>query len=134
MAWQMKRQSQVDYWVESAKHDLDVAETLFNNHKYDWCLFVSHLVLEKILKAAYVKNVDVHPPRTHDLVRLTKKSGVELDEETLEFLDAVNTFNISTRYPDERMKYYKMCTHAFTKEQFDRIKEIYRWLLKIIKP
>jgi hypothetical protein len=32
----------------------DVAETLFQNEKYDWCLFIAHLVLEKTLKAFYV--------------------------------------------------------------------------------
>ena len=34
------KQRQIDYWIESAKHDLDVAETLFQNEKYDWCLFL----------------------------------------------------------------------------------------------
>ena len=41
---------------------------------------------------------------------------VEFDDPTLEFMDAVNTFNISTRYPDEKLKFYKMCTHEFTRE------------------
>jgi len=30
---------QIDYWVNSANHDLDVAETLFKNGKYDWRRF-----------------------------------------------------------------------------------------------
>ncbi len=130
----MAKQIQIEYWTESARHDLDVAETLYKNQKYDWCLFIAHLVLEKMLKAAFVKNVDIFPPRIHDLVRLSKKSKVELDEETLEFLDAVNTFNISTRYPDEKLKFYKICTQDFAKEQFERIKEIYQWLMKTIAP
>ena len=46
---------QIEYWVDSAVHDLDVAETLFKSGKYDWCLFIAHLVLEKMLKALYVK-------------------------------------------------------------------------------
>ena len=49
-------------------------------------------------------------------------------------MDAVNTFNISTRYPDEKLKFYKMCTHEFTAENFRKIKEIYEFLLKKIKP
>ena len=39
----------VAYWVDSADHDLEVAESLFKNEKYDWCLFIAHLVLEKML-------------------------------------------------------------------------------------
>jgi HEPN domain-containing protein len=29
--------------LNAAAHDLDVAETLFKNGKYDWCLFIAHL-------------------------------------------------------------------------------------------
>ena len=126
--------NQIAYWIESSNHDLEVAETLFQNQKYDWCLFIAHLVLEKTLKAFYVKNVGESPPRIHDLTRLADMAKVEFDEHTLEFFDAVNTFNISTRYPDEKLKFYKMCDFAFTKEQFQRIKEIHECLLLKMKP
>lgn len=122
-------EKKVDYWLNSAKHDIEVAETLFQNGKYDWCLFIAHLVLEKTLKACFVKCKGDFPPRTHDLVRLVDMSGITLDEETLEFLDSVNTFNISTRYPDEKFKFYKLCTHEFTAQNFSRIKEIQKWLM-----
>ncbi|MBU2520861.1 MAG: hypothetical protein KKD50_01390 [Proteobacteria bacterium] len=61
-------------------------------------------------------------------------AAIEFDEDTLEFMDAVNTFNISIRYPDEKLKFYKMCTREFTEEHFHRIKEIYKCLLQKIKP
>ena len=51
----MKKEEHIGYWLKSAEHDLEVAETLFQNKKYDWCLFIAHLVLEKILKAYFVK-------------------------------------------------------------------------------
>ena len=126
----MKNQS--EYWIQSASHDLDVAETLFQTGKYDWCLFIGHLVLEKILKGLYSKKTGELPPRLHDLVRLADIAGIELDDNTLEFLDSVNSFNISTRYPDEKLKFHKVCTAEFTQETFSRIKEIYLWLLKRI--
>ncbi|MEE8479997.1 MAG: HEPN domain-containing protein [Desulfobacterales bacterium] len=127
------RLKHIDYWLNSANHDLDVAETLFQNEKYDWCLFIAHLVLEKTLKAFYVKNTGKLPPRIHDLVRMVDMAKIEFEEDTLEFMDAVNTFNISTRYPDEKLKFYKMCTRKFTEENFYRIKEIYKCLLQKIK-
>ena len=71
----------IDYWINSASHDLDVSETLFKNGKYDWCLFIAHLVLEKMLKAFYVKNICKLPPRIHDLVRMAKMAKIEFDEE-----------------------------------------------------
>ena len=127
------RLKHIDYWLNSASHDLDAAETLFQNEKYDWCLFIAHLVLEKTLKAFYIKNTGKLPPRIHDLVRMVDMAKIEFEEDTLEFMDAVNTFNISTQYPDEKLKFYKMCTREFTEENFYRIKEIYKCLLQKIK-
>ena len=126
------KQRQIDYWISSAKHDLDVAETLFQNEKYDWCLFLAHLVLEKVFKALYVQNIGEMAPRIHDLVRMANMAEIEFKEETLEFLDAVNTFNISTRYPDEKLEFYKLCTVEFTEKHFNQIKEIYKCLLQKI--
>ena len=122
----------IQYWLDSADHDLDVAESLFENAKYDWCLFIAHLVLEKTLKAFYVKYHNDFPPRTHDLVRLSEFVDLEIDEETRDFLDSVNTFNISTRYPDEKLRFYNLCTRDFTADNFTRIKEIRRWLLQMM--
>ena len=51
----MKIKEHVEYWLDSAKHDWDTVESLFSAGKYDWCLFIGHLVLEKILKALYVQ-------------------------------------------------------------------------------
>jgi len=46
----------IEYWLKSASHDMEVAKTLFLNQKYDWCLFIGHLVIEKTLKAFYVRD------------------------------------------------------------------------------
>jgi hypothetical protein len=40
----MKIEEHIKYWVESADHDLDSAESLFAAGKYDWSLFIGHLV------------------------------------------------------------------------------------------
>ena len=130
----MDKNRQILYWINSASHDLAVAETLFDTGKYDWCLFIAHLVLEKTLKSLYVQNKESFPPRIHDLVRLAKLADIELDEDTSEFLDSVNIFNISTRYPDEKMQFYKLCTHEFATENFRQIKGIQKWLMKKINP
>ncbi|MBN1905826.1 MAG: HEPN domain-containing protein [Deltaproteobacteria bacterium] len=122
----------IKYWIGSAEHDFEVAESLFENARYDWCLFIAHLVLEKIMKALYVQHVNDFPPRTHDLIRISEMIGLDINEDTMEFLDSVNTFNISTRYPDEKLRFYKLCTKEFAEENFNRIKEIRDWLLKKI--
>ena len=61
----------IQFWLENADSDLDTAEKLFTVEKYDWCLFLGHLSLEKVLKAYYVKdNENKMPPRIHNLVKL----------------------------------------------------------------
>jgi HEPN domain-containing protein len=129
----MKKEEHINYWLKSAEHDLEVAETLFQNQKYDWCLFIAHLVLEKTLKAHFVKQYNKLPPKIHNLVRLAEMSNLELTEEQKIFLDEVNDFNLEIRYPDYKFEFYKKCTKEFTKQYFGKIKEFYQWLLSQIK-
>ena len=73
----MTKEEHVKYWRESSRHDLESAESMFESQKYDWCLFVGHLVLEKILKAIFVdKNDSNMPPKIHNLVRLAELSQI----------------------------------------------------------
>jgi len=46
-----------------------------------WALFIRHLVLEKLIKAWYIKVNSKTPPFIHDLVRLAEKNNLTLDEE-----------------------------------------------------
>jgi len=80
----MKLEEHIQYWLGSADDDLDTAEKLFAVEKYDWCLFLGHLILEKALKAHYVQdNANQMPPRIHSLVKLAKKTHLVLDEESI---------------------------------------------------
>ena len=130
----MEKEQHIEYWLSLAVHDIDVAETLFQNKKYDWCLFIGHLVIEKVLKAFYVKNKDEFPPKTHNLVRLAEDTSLFLSEEQKQFLMELNRFNIEARYPDYKQSFYKLCTEEFTEEYFTKIKELYKWLLLQMKP
>ncbi len=129
----MEREEHIKYWLESAKQDLEVAETLFQNRKYAWSLFILHLVLEKTIKAHYVKRHNELPPKIHNLVRLCEAAELEITEEQKIFLDEVNDFNLEIRYPDYKFEFYKKCDENFTKDYFDKIKEFYEWLLSQIE-
>jgi HEPN domain-containing protein len=103
----MTKEEQVEYWIKIAEHDLPTAQHLFENGYYVWCLFIGHLILEKILKAHYVNDTGNTPPKIHDLVRLAEKTKLNLTDEQMEFLDRVNDFNIESRYPDYKFLMYK---------------------------
>jgi HEPN domain-containing protein len=130
----MDKEQRTGYWLSSAAHDLDAAESLFNNGKHDWSLFIGHLVIEKVLKAFLVEHTDGPPPRTHNLIRLADKTSLVLSDEQRELLATINDFNIEARYPDYRHTFYELCTKEFTEEYFGKIKEMYRWLLLRMKP
>lgn len=126
----MNKKDHINYWLETAAHDLDVAELLFNNGKYDYCLFIGHLILEKVLKAFWVRdNNENTPPKIHNLQKLASQTKLSLTSDKFDFLRIVNEFNIETRYPDFRLKFYEKCTKEFTIEWYGQIKEIYKWLL-----
>lgn len=130
----MMKAEHIQYWLDSAAHDLDTAESLFQAGKYDWCLFLGHLVLEKMLKALYVKiNVDNFPPKIHNLLRLAEISALALTSEQQEFFDDVNEFNLAARYSDYKEAFYQRCTREYTEPYFTGIKENYAWLTSLIK-
>lgn len=125
----MELQEHIQYWLDGADHDLLAAEILFSNERYDWGLFLAHLVLEKTLKALFVSaNKNALPPRTHNLVKLSEHASVHLSDEQKVFLDEVSDFNLEVRYPEFKREFFKLCTKELSENYFVRIKEMHKWL------
>jgi len=53
---------------------------------------------------------------------------MQLDKDDLKFLKEVNNFNIRVRYPDYKLRFYKICTKEFTEIRFNRIVKLYKKL------
>ncbi len=45
----------INYWIESAEKDFKTMMDLYTTNNNSWSLFMGHLVIEKLLKALYVK-------------------------------------------------------------------------------
>jgi HEPN domain-containing protein len=101
---------------------------LFRSKDYHWSLFVGHLVIEKLLKAYFVKNQNEYPPFIHDLRRLAEAANLTLTEDQKLFFDTVTRFNISARYDDYKLKFYTLCTRDFTREWTKKIEEYRKWI------
>ena len=106
---------------------------LYDTKDYHWALFIGHLVIEKLLKALYVKNCDNNVPRIHDLLRLAEQAKIFANENQEDELDFITTFNINARYPDYKQRFYETCTPEFTSSQIDKIKELREWLISLIE-
>lgn len=44
------------YWLDTSEKDYQTMKNLMNTGDYSWAMFLGHLVLEKLLKAHFVKN------------------------------------------------------------------------------
>lgn len=126
----MTKEELINYWIETSDRDFSTMENLFKSRDYHWALFMGHLVIEKLLKAYYVKTVDTDHPFTHDLLQIAEKTHLILSEEQKNFLDLVTTFNIKTRYSDYKLNFYKKCTKEYTESNIRKIKEFRLWIKK----
>jgi len=104
----MNNKDIMKFWIESADADYDIMMLLFKNKKYSWTLFISQLVVEKLLKAMYAKKNKnkPHSPRSHDLVYLSEKLDFELTQQQEDLLEEITRFNMSGRYDDYKKKKY----------------------------
>lgn len=121
---------QVSFWLKSAAYDWLVTKQLFEKKSYAHSLFFAHLVLEKQLKALFVKKNRETAPYKHNLVMLAEKCRLRLSEDQEKLLEEVSDFNLEARYPDYKFSFKKKCTMAFTRRYLTEIEVFLKWLKK----
>ena len=124
----METEVLITYWVESSARDFTTMQHLVEKGDYQWALFIGHLVLEKLLKAYYVKHGDHHPPLSHNLLNIAERAGLTLNPEQKTELNTISTFNIQARYDTYKSDFYALCTKDFTDEWIAHIEEFCRWI------
>ena len=120
----------MEYWFKSADEDYDTMLYMRAGKKNTWCLFMGHLVIEKLLKGLYAKNNPDDPiaPKIHNLILLSQKANLEVPTKIREKIQTINTFNISARYDDYKKSFDAKCTDDYTSEQVKNIEEVQKWL------
>jgi len=96
-------------------------------------MFIGHLMIEKLLKALFVKINNEYPPYIHNLLRLAEKCGLDLNEEQRLFFATVTAFNINARYDDYKMSFQKTCTPEFSLNWIEKIKFYRSWIKELIE-
>lgn len=124
----LNKEKLIAHWTDSSDKDFKTMEDLYQTKNNHWALFMGHLVIEKLLKALYVKEKEEFPPLMHDLRRIYEKAGKELDTERRIMFDSISRFNINARYDDYKQSFYKLCTDNFTEEWIEKIKECRLWI------
>jgi HEPN domain-containing protein len=127
----MTKVDHVNYWKKEAEINWYTAEYLIEGKQYVMALFLFHIVIEKLLKAHWVKdNIDNFPPRTHDLQFLHNQTDLDLPANDYDYLAIVNQWNIDTRYPDYKNKIYSIATDGYINEQRQKILKLKTCLLE----
>ncbi len=116
---------QIEYWTKGAEDDLITAGLLIREKRILHGLFFCHLVIEKSVKAHVVKVTGEIAPRTHNLIYLSEKAGLEFDEETMIFLGILMKYQLQGRYPD-----YNPVLPEIAKvfEYYEKTKTLLKWL------
>ncbi|MFY7665869.1 HEPN domain-containing protein [Flavobacterium sp.] len=118
----MTKQEHIQWWIDEADRNWETAIFNMNGKQNVFALFAFHLCVEKLLKAAWVKdNVDNIPPRTHDLTKLYNDTDLQLEPSQYDFLIVINDWNIDGRYPDYKLKVYARATDSYLQEQLTKI-------------
>ena len=119
----------IQHWRVSSDQDYATMQNLIKIRDYSWALFLGHLVIEKLLKALYVKTLQKHPLFSHDLLRLARKTDLELPGAYDEWLDEITTFNLNARYDNYKQSFRELCTENFSNEWIEKIEKIRQWLI-----
>ncbi len=127
----MTKEDYIDYWIEGAKQDTSTMEYLYKGKKYVHALFFAHLVLEKLMKAHWVKdNKGNHPPKIHNLNSIHAQTKLNLSEEELTFCADMNKFQMEGRYADYVSDIHKIVTGAYAATYIQQCKKLRTQLLK----
>ena len=74
---------------------------MLQTKRYLYVGFMCHQVIEKGLKGLYTKIQHEMPPYIHNLITLSKKSGIysRLTDAQIKFINFLEPMNIEARYP-----------------------------------
>lgn len=128
----MTREQIVQAMVFKAKSDAQTAQELYNMGRYDWCLFIWHLAIEKMLKAILLsekKEIEY----THKLLSLARKTNITISKSQEEYFREITTYNIEARYDDYKLSFYHKANSDYTQKWNVICADLYKFLTEHIK-
>jgi len=127
----LTKKDHIQYWVDTAKKDWIAVKRMLECRTYVHALFFMHLVLEKLLKAHWVKdNIGNFPPRTHDLINIANNTSLKINEIQTALFEEMNYFQLEGRYPDYKQNLFLKYKHERTYSIFASVKTIRKCLLE----
>ena len=115
-------------WLAQVDYDLATAEQMLHAGRYIYVIFMSHMALEKALKALVTEETQKLPPRTHNLIDLAQRAQVGLSQEQQDFLGKLNNTSVVVRYPDDLSEMVSQYPEAIAQDYLERTKELILWV------
>ena len=113
-------------WLAQVDYDVATAEQMLHAGRYIYVIFMSHMALEKALKALLTEETQKLPPRTHNLIDLAQRAHVVLSQEQRDFLGKINS--VVVRSPDDLSAMVSQYPEAIAHDYLERTKELILWL------
>ena len=115
-------------WVNLSDYDLETAHHMPATGRFLYVIFMCHLALEKMLKAHFTEATQSVPTKTHDLIYLVKKSGLDLPQSHLEFIGKINNASVPTRYPEDLQRIVAQYPAPVARDYLEKSEEVLKWL------
>ena len=90
--------SDTQNWIALAEYDLETARHMLATGRYLYVVFMSHLALEKILKAHVTEVTQSIPAKSHDLIYLLKKAELDLPQPYRDYQQREYSHALSRRF------------------------------------
>ena len=130
---ELNKDQLIKYWIDGAEDDFETMTAMFDSKRYSWSLFIGHLMIEKLLKAYFVKLYATHAPYTHNVIFLAEKCKLEVNAKRLNFLEKINEFNLECRYPGEKYELKKKTNKRMVVSNLKNVEEFRNWILTQLK-
>ncbi len=117
-------------WLQYAESDLASAEMLRRGSECLNALFHLQQAVEKTLKALFIKQHSVMPPRLHDLRKLAEECRLALSREQRLLLDDLTRSYTGSRYPET----WRQRQDDITPEEVDQLTTLTKEFLTWLKP
>jgi HEPN domain-containing protein len=115
-------------WLAQVDYDIATAEQMLHAGRFIYVIFMSHMALEKALKALLTEETQKLPPRTHNLIDLAQRAHVALSQGQQDFLGKLNNISVIVRYPDDLSALVSQYPEAIARDYLARTQELITWL------
>jgi HEPN domain-containing protein len=124
----MEHQLKYEEWFFQSDYDLETAYQMLLSGRNIYCIFMCHLSLEKALKGQFIKQLNVFPPKVHDLMYFVDRISLLTDDTHLNFIMWLNRMGIITRYPEDLRNMIKLFSQEQTSNIYEQSKTIQKWI------